>query len=295
MLRPVIERCRPLAEQKGLRLSLRGGQHWLYADAALVERVVMNLLSNAIKYTDHGGVLLACRRRGTKVRIEVHDSGIGVAPDDQTDIFQEFVQLANIERDPGKGLGIGLSICRALAKAMDTSIGMRSRPGRGSVFWIELPRGDVLEAAVSADTDDAGETDDETAPLVLLLEHDHAACLSRAGHLAAWGFEVMQAADGSAIRHALINGRRAAAILCCETSMSGEAGEALTRLLATQAETGSPGPLLIALTNDPGEDRGPDPDVSAPLWIALANARLSATAPPGRLRAMLNQLLLTRD
>ena len=297
VLRPIIERYRPLAEQKGLRLSLRGGQHWLFADAGLLERVEMNLLSNAIKYTDHGGVLLACRQRGTKIRLEVHDSGIGIAPDNQIEIFQEFVQLANIERDPGKGLGIGLSICRALAKAMNTTIGMRSRPGRGSVFWIELPRGEALEAAANADIGAAGErddeSDDEVVPLVLLLEHDHAASLSRAGHLAAWGFEVMQAKDGSAIRHALIAGRRPAAILCCETSMAGDAGEALTRLLATLVETEAPRPLLIALTNDTAEGDGPAE--SAPLWTALANARLSAAAPPGRLRAMLNQLLLTSD
>lgn len=283
VLQPLVERYRPLAEQKNLTLRLRDGQHWVFADPALVERVMMNLLNNAIKYTDHGSVLLACRRRGGKLRLEVRDSGIGIAQDNHYDIFQEFVQLDNPARDPGKGMGIGLSVCRALATAMDTRLGVRSRIGLGSVFWIDLPLGEA--AAVEAETKPL---DSHAPPLILLLENHCVGCAKRAQQVAAWGFEVLQADDATAAEpalRALSDGRRPAAILCCEQLMQGTAGEALTRLLATLADAALPRPLLIAMAEAGGSE------ASTPAWAGQVDARLSATAPAGRLRAVLDQLL----
>lgn len=290
MLQPAIERCRALAEQKGLTLRLRGGQHWLYADAALVERVVMNLLGNAIKYTEHGGVLVACRRRGNNVRLEVRDSGIGIAADRQLDIFKEFVQIGNAERDSAKGLGIGLSICRALAGAMGTTIGVRSGIGRGSVFWIELPRGEAFESANNGEIDEvsaAGDAVYNAVPLVLLLEHECAPCAALASQVEAWGFEMAWVRDLTAAQQALPSVPRPAAILCCERMITGDGGEALKVFVATWAESGLTRPFLIVL----GE--GTSDVLPAPPWAALVDARLSAAAPPGRLRATLNQLLHT--
>jgi len=126
--------------RKGLSFRRRGDDGLLlHTDAALLERILMNLLSNASRYTHRGGVLLACRRRGNSAWLEVWDSGIGIPLEAQRTIFLEYMQLGNPERDRAKGLGLGLSICERLARLLGTPVQLRSRPGRGSMFRIEVP------------------------------------------------------------------------------------------------------------------------------------------------------------
>jgi signal transduction histidine kinase len=107
----------------------------------LVERILRNLIANALRYTRTGGVLVACRRRSQCLRIEVWDTGIGIPRDQQQRVFEEFVQIANPERDRRKGLGLGLSIVRRLSRLLQHPLELKSRPGLGSMFRIELPLG----------------------------------------------------------------------------------------------------------------------------------------------------------
>ncbi len=136
---------RPDAFEKGLDLRFRGHQRVLHADPLLVERVLRNLLTNAIRYTDDGGVLVAARQRGTRVWLEVHDTGRGIADADRERIWEEFFQVGQAPgATPGserRGLGLGLAIVRRLASLMDAPLALRSRPGKGSVFSIGLPSG----------------------------------------------------------------------------------------------------------------------------------------------------------
>ena len=111
------------------------------SDAALTEQICVNLVTNALRYTSQGGVLVAARRRGGRVSIEVTDTGIGIAAADQARIFDEFVQIGNPERDRGKGLGLGLNIAQRLAQILDSRIELRSAAGCGSRFWVSLPQG----------------------------------------------------------------------------------------------------------------------------------------------------------
>nr|WP_154372969.1 hybrid sensor histidine kinase/response regulator [Duganella guangzhouensis] len=129
----------PLADAKGLFYRSRETALTVESDERLVEMVLRNLVSNAIRYTERGGVLVACRRRGASVQVEVWDTGIGIAAADQREIFREFHQLGNPERDRNKGLGLGLAIAQGLAGALDLRLSLSSRPGRGSVFRIVLP------------------------------------------------------------------------------------------------------------------------------------------------------------
>jgi len=134
----------PEARRKGLRLRVRGSAYIGRTDVFLFQRIVGNLISNAIRYTEHGGVLVACRRRQGRVWVEVWDTGIGV-PADQTEvIFEEFKQLANEERNPSKGVGLGLAIVAKCAALLGLRICVRSRAGKGSVFAVELPPGEVV-------------------------------------------------------------------------------------------------------------------------------------------------------
>lgn len=110
-----------------------------YADPTLVDLVLRNLISNALRYTRGGGVLVACRKRGMSVAVQVWDTGLGIAPNEQQAIFKEFHQLGNPERDRQKGLGLGLAIVQRLCKAMQAPLHLRSVPGRGSMFELILP------------------------------------------------------------------------------------------------------------------------------------------------------------
>ncbi len=111
------------------------------SDPRLLEQMIRNLLSNAVKYTDKGRILLGCRRRGDKLRIEVWDTGIGVPEGQLQAIFGEFHQLDNSARERSKGLGLGLAIVERLAHLLGHAVDVRSRPGKGSVFAIEVPLG----------------------------------------------------------------------------------------------------------------------------------------------------------
>jgi two-component system CheB/CheR fusion protein len=113
----------------------------ILSDPRLLELIIRNLLSNAVKYTERGKILLGCRRRGDKLRIEIWDTGSGI-PEGQTDaIFAEFHQLDNPAHERSRGLGLGLSIVQRLADLLGHSVDVRSRPGKGSAFAVEAPLG----------------------------------------------------------------------------------------------------------------------------------------------------------
>jgi len=146
---PVHELCRRLADEyaneaqsKGLSLVCAPCDLIVVSDPALLERVLRNFISNAVRYTHAGAVRIECTAIGAYVRIDVVDSGIGIAADQQRAIFNEFYQIDNPERDRAKGLGLGLAIVDRVARLLGHTIGVKSVPGRGSCFSIEVPRGD---------------------------------------------------------------------------------------------------------------------------------------------------------
>jgi CheY-like chemotaxis protein/anti-sigma regulatory factor (Ser/Thr protein kinase) len=127
------------ADAKGLAYRSRETELAADSDPALIELVLRNLVSNAIRYTDSGGLLVACRQREGHVVLEVWDTGIGIEPAHQREVFREFHQLGNPERDRRKGLGLGLSIVEGLARTLNHPLALESTPGRGSVFRLTLP------------------------------------------------------------------------------------------------------------------------------------------------------------
>lgn len=129
----------PLAVDKGLVFRTRETQAIVQSDPVLVELVLRNLVSNAIRYTHAGGVLVGCRRRENHTVLEVWDTGIGIDTHQLQEVFKEFHQLGNPERDRNKGLGLGLAIVDGLVRVLDCKLSVASRPGRGSVFRVLLP------------------------------------------------------------------------------------------------------------------------------------------------------------
>lgn len=142
--------CAPAASAKNLTLRNVPSSAWVASDPHLLRRLLRNLLVNATRYTDQGGIVLGCRRRGDSLRIEVWDSGIGIAEDKLATVFEEFFQIGNPERDRAKGLGLGLSVVERLAALLGHRIDVASRPGKGSVFAVTVPLAPQPAARVAA-------------------------------------------------------------------------------------------------------------------------------------------------
>lgn len=133
------------AAEHHVNLVWRGSHHQLHGDADVAASLLYQLASNAIANAPEGRVLIAARRRGQAIRIEVRDNGPGIAVIHQQRIFEEFVQLQAGETERRNGYGLGLAIAERLARLLGTRIGLRSEPGRGSTFWFDLPRMPVME------------------------------------------------------------------------------------------------------------------------------------------------------
>lgn len=191
------------ARSKGLRLRLHVREAWVHTDPDLLERILSNLLANAIRYTRQGSVLLAARQQGMQVRLQVIDTGIGIAPQHMDAIFEEFTQLDNIERAPDRGSGLGLATVRRLCQLMQLPLQVRSTPDRGSCFEVRLPQ--VTEppateaAAPQADPGSTG----RFASHVLLVE-DHAMVRDALVQLMqGWDIEVLAVDNATAALEAL--------------------------------------------------------------------------------------------
>jgi len=142
-LAPMLEQLRrdfsALAASKGLRLAFDTPPAHVHSDPALVSQVLRNLLSNAIKYTQSGSVELRCETRPGQLHIEVRDTGVGIAADQISLIFEEFYQVGVSPNSSRDGFGLGLSIVQRIARLLEVRIQVSSEPGKGSIFAFELP------------------------------------------------------------------------------------------------------------------------------------------------------------
>lgn len=177
------------ADAKGLVYRTRETHAAVRSDPALVELILRNLVSNAIRYTDHGGVMVACRPHGAYMRLEVWDTGIGIAASHQEEIFEEFHQLGNPERDRNKGLGLGLAIVDGLTRRLGATISLASRVGRGSVFRIALPS--VTEAVLGEEFELNALPGKRLLLHILVIDDDEAVRVGMQHLLQRWGCQVV--------------------------------------------------------------------------------------------------------
>ena len=166
-------------------------------DAQRLRQVAFNLLSNAVKFTQNGGVVFSVEKSGEKIRFSVSDSGPGIAPDEQAQLFEPFIQIGDHRRH-AEGTGLGLNVSRGIVEQMGGRLLLESRPGWGSRFWFEVPlptaagTAPLASAAPHRITGYAGVrrrllvADDQATNSRLLVEL-----------LAPLGFEVTTAADGA--------------------------------------------------------------------------------------------------
>ena len=185
----------PMAQDLGLELRIVAPTAIVRSDPALLETMLRNLLTNALKYTETGGVLLGCRRDGQAMRIEVWDTGIGIAADQLARIFEEFHQVGNPVREQSRGFGLGLAIVRQLGQLLGHAVAVRSWPGKGSAFSVTVPlrTAEALPAAAPAEAAAA-----EPACAIVVVE-DNPDLLDLLGRLLIGaGHSVSVARDGPA-------------------------------------------------------------------------------------------------
>jgi signal transduction histidine kinase/CheY-like chemotaxis protein len=182
----------PAAREKSIRLTLVDSSAVALADRTMVARIVQNLVSNAIKYTRPGGaVLVGCRRRGARIRLDVIDTGIGFNRDQHALLFAEFSRLEQGAR-MAQGLGLGLSIVDRLVSAMGLTMELASIEGKGSRFSLYLPKGKI-EKVIPAE----GERSEIAANLaglrILCVDNERAVLDAMEGLLRGWGCDVRSA------------------------------------------------------------------------------------------------------
>jgi len=184
------------AAAKGLRFKVvtpRG--LWLNTDPAILSRVLSNLVANALRYTAQGRILIGCRRRaGGRVEIQVLDTGIGIAAEEQAHIFGEFYQVADVARDRERGMGLGLAIAQRSAQLLGAAIQVRSVPGRGSVFSVTLP---WVAAATPARDDPAPSPTGRLRGPVLVIDDDPQLTQAMQRLLREWGYEALTASSAT--------------------------------------------------------------------------------------------------
>ncbi|KRD48452.1 histidine kinase [Acidovorax sp. Root275] len=178
------------ADTAGLVYRTRETSAAAFADRSLVGLVMHNFISNALRYTARGGVLIACRTRGKRLALEVWDTGPGIPRSQWENIFKEFHQLGNPERDRRKGLGLGLAIVQRLAREMGTSVEVLSQPGLGSVFRLWLDR---WQGALEDDTAPAPDTGNLVGLKVLAIDDDEAVRIGMQSLLHSWGCQCITA------------------------------------------------------------------------------------------------------
>jgi signal transduction histidine kinase len=190
------------AKAKGIAISMHAPQAAVWCDPMLLEQVIRNLVGNAVRYTRQGRVLVCARRRGGNWLIQVWDTGVGIAEQDQRRIFEDFVQLNNPGRNLNGGLGLGLALVQRAAKLMGTQVHVRSRLGHGSCFSIVLPVAGRPRQALPAGPSPT--TFDGDTPLaqrhIVLLEDDQAVRLALERRLQAWGAQVSSTASLGELR-----------------------------------------------------------------------------------------------
>ncbi len=165
------------------------------SDAVLLERCLRNLIDNALKYTDSGGVVVRLKALTCvppRWRVEVKDTGAGIAAELQSQVFEEFFQVGNPERDRSKGLGLGLSIVRRMSVLLAHPLGLRSSPGRGCCFHLDLPWIEVESPAVSLAADRDATL---VAKGLIVIDDDALVRDSLSTLLQHWGHRVIQGAD----------------------------------------------------------------------------------------------------
>ncbi len=272
VLDPLAAQFRVLAQERGLRLRFVSTRAWVRSDPQLLRRVLQNFLANAVRYTASGSLLIGVRRRQGTLRIEVHDTGPGIAPSQRALIFEEFRRG---DEGRGQGLGLGLAISRRIAHLLGSEIALTSRVGCGSCFAIAVPRvagGQQLRLPARG----------LVGLRVLIVDNEPEVGAALATVLQGWGCTPLAVIDGQAAHAALADAGFDLWIFDYHLD-AGDNGVLLHARLASAFE---PAPCLILSADQTGTVRVAAQEAGLPLLLKPLR--------PLALKSMLDRMLAAR-
>lgn len=270
------------ARAKGLRLRVVHSRDSVLSDPILLDRILLNLVSNAVRYTAKGGIVVGCRRDGERLRIDVCDSGPGIAKHHQRSIFSEFYRLESGDQSRGDGLGLGLAIVERLCALLKHPLTVSSTLGKGSRFSVSVPlsREETTRPAPEAPL---VRTDPLVGKLIVVMDDDPLVLDGTRGLLKSWGCDVVIASSSSDAL-ALLAGAMPHLIISDFHLSEGQTG--IDAINSLRRELGTPVPAFI-VSGDVSIDREGHADGSA---FQLLHKPVS----PMVLRAMMSALLNPR-
>lgn len=283
---PVIRRIESTfagaAAEKDLTLRFVTSDAWVRSDPVLLERILLNLVSNAVRYTQTGGVLVGCRRRGDQLCVEVWDTGVGIPTDQRDAIFGEFYRADNAAGGQGAGLGLGLSIVDRLCRLLGHSIELTSTVGRGSRFTVTMPLTAARAIAAPSSPPAPAALDASVGKLIVIIDDDPLVLDGMGGLLRSWGCRVVSADSVAAALNGLPKHSPSPDLIISDYHLSSERTgiEAIERL-RDRFGISIPAFLISGDTN------------SEPLQEARVGGYLLLHKPlePLTLRAMLSRML----
>jgi two-component system, sensor histidine kinase len=283
LFEPLQQEFAPIAAKRNLSLKIRFSPETVVSDPLMLRRILQNLLTNALRYTQRGRVLVGCRVRGDNLSIEVHDTGPGIPETQREAIFVEF-QRGDTSMDDNLGIGLGLSIVRRFATALGHEIRLKSRPGKGSVFSVTVPRTRLADDSV---------TDAEPRGLeftfgvlegakILLIENDRSSAEGMASLLEKWGCDVaVTASISDALERIRALDGIPDAIVADLHLENGESGTHAVDLICSEIKAPVPAIIVTADYSAKAER-----DVSA-----MGHELLKKPVKPAEMRSLLSFLL----
>ncbi|MDE1987353.1 MAG: response regulator [Alphaproteobacteria bacterium] len=250
-IQPLLERIwrdfEGEATQKGLALRLLPCSAAVRSDPILLERILRNIVSNAVRYTEHGRIVIGCRR-GAQLSVEVWDTGVGIPDNHREQVFEEFYQVANPGRDRSQGLGLGLAIVRRLTRILDHPLTFVSAVGRGSVFKIAVPYASTVElpAKVSGSAAYLGKG------LILVVDDEVAIQEAMRSLLESWGHTVIVASSGDEMLLRVSDCPDRPELIICDYRLDNEGGIGVIQRLQSEFNDEIPAMLV---TGDTAPDR----------------------------------------
>ncbi|HHH42647.1 MAG TPA: hybrid sensor histidine kinase/response regulator [Gammaproteobacteria bacterium] len=250
LLADVLPEYTAEAQSKNLQIRLTGSHACVRSDRQLLTRVIRNLLSNAVRYTDNGRILVGCRRRDGRLRLEIHDTGPGIPEQEQERIFHEFYRLERPDSRARHGLGLGLSIVRRLGELLECRVQVHSVPGHGSCFSLDIPCAPCEEnpAASRSSEPDRG---DVGGRCILVIDDDRDILDGMTVLLTRWTCNVATARSEAEALEKLAGGLVPHAIIADYRLAQAHTGTGVVMALRTRLGRELPG---IIVTGDAGQD-----------------------------------------
>lgn len=273
----------PIARDKGLRFRIVTSGVHVETDRKLLRRVLQNLISNAIKYTPSGGVLVGCRRSPNGLKIQVHDTGHGIPPDKQKDIFREFERLNHGYGQAG--LGLGLSIVERIARMLGLAIELRSETGKGTVFGITVPLGRATHQRMKSPKTPLTRRGLGAVLNVLVVDNEESILAGMTALLSGWGCQVLTAASAAEAIAAFESADGRVDLILADYHLHRDDGVALVDRLRTRARRQIPAILITAEPSKQVQD----------LAIAHNIQYMRKPLRPAALRAAMNHAVMHHE